>query len=194
MILEEQSAVSTAVLPVTALRDHLRLSAGFADDAVQDAALERILRAAFAAAERRTGKALLARQFLVRLTGWRDPARQVLPLAPVGALVSAVLRDGAGAVLGDEAPALRLVSDTHFPALVPARGTALPCIPAGGVAEIAFEAGFGADWAAVPGDLAQAVLILAAWLYDGGADGLWPPAAAALAGPHIAPRLSGGAR
>lgn len=194
MILEEQSAVAAAALPVAELRDHLRLGAGFADDAAQDAALERFLRAAIAAAERRTGKALLARRFALRLPGWRDPARQVLPLAPVGALVSAALRDGDGVALPVDAQALRLAADAHFPSLVPAAGGALPRIPAGGEAEIVFDAGYAADWAGIPADLAQAALILAAWLYEGGGEGLWPPAAAALAGPHIAPRLSGAAR
>ena len=43
-------------------------------------------------------------------------------------------------------------------------GLSLPTIPVGGSADILFTAGFG-TWAEVPGDLQQAVLMLAAHYY-----------------------------
>jgi uncharacterized phiE125 gp8 family phage protein len=57
-------------------------------------------------------------------------------------------------------------------------GVLLPTVPTDGRAEVVFDAGFGATWAAVPVDLAQAVLLLAAEYYetrqpgDAGASGL----------------------
>lgn len=46
-----------------ALKDHLRLGSGFADDGMQDGLIEGYLRAAMAAIEGRIGKVLLARRF-----------------------------------------------------------------------------------------------------------------------------------
>ena len=59
----------------------------------------------------------------------------------------------------------KLVQDTHRPKIV-ASGLALPLVPMAGRAEVVFDAGFGAAWAAVPADLAQAVLLLAAEYYE----------------------------
>lgn len=63
MMMVEMSSVSSALLPITELTDHLRLSSGFADDGSQDAQLESCLRAALAAIEARIGKALFRRGF-----------------------------------------------------------------------------------------------------------------------------------
>ncbi len=52
-------------MPVQALKNHLRLGTGFADDGMQDGLIEGYLRAAMAAIEGRIGKALIARQFHV---------------------------------------------------------------------------------------------------------------------------------
>ena len=71
MMLSEVLAVPQAALPVAAFKDHLRLGTGFADDGVQDALAESYLRAAMAAIEGRIGKALIARDFLLALEGWR---------------------------------------------------------------------------------------------------------------------------
>ena len=48
MMLTEQTTVSGAALPLQALKDHLRLGSGFADDGMQDALVESYLRAAMA--------------------------------------------------------------------------------------------------------------------------------------------------
>lgn len=72
MVLTEQTVVPTAALPIQEFKDHLRLGTGFVDDGVQDALAEGYLRAALAAIEGRIGKALIARDFLLTLNGWRD--------------------------------------------------------------------------------------------------------------------------
>ena len=82
-MLSEVTEVAGAALPVQAMKDHLRLGTGFADDDVQDGLIETHLRAALAAIEGRIGKVLMTRQFLLVLADWRDPGDQALPLAPV---------------------------------------------------------------------------------------------------------------
>ncbi|HKL64861.1 MAG TPA: head-tail connector protein [Roseovarius sp.] len=165
MLLMEETAVPDAALPLAEFKAHLRLGTGFADDDIQDPVLEGFLRAALAAIEGRTGKALIERAFSWVLHDWQDATGQPLPMAPVSAILGLVLRDRA-----DEeeviAPALyRLERDAHRPVLRPA-GHSLPMVPTGGVAEIGFRAGYGAAWGDLPGDLAQAVLLLAAHYYE----------------------------
>lgn len=164
-MLTELTTVSGAALPLQALKDHLRLGSGFADDGMQDALVESYLRAAMAAIEARIGKVLVARQFKLSLQDWRGQSEQALPVAPVAALVSVTLVDALG-VQTVLAPArYRLVPDTHRPKLA-AVGMLLPAVPSEGRVEIVFDAGFGAAWSAVPPDLAQAVLLLAAEFYE----------------------------
>ena len=165
MMLSEQTTVPQAALPVQALKDHLRLGTGFADDGLQDGMLESHLRAAMAAIEGRIGKVLLSRSFRLVLPGWRDAGAQALPLAPVSAVTEVVLVDAAGGVETVAPGRYRLQPDLHRPRLL-AVGLLLPTVPSDGQVEIGFEAGFGADWAAVPADLAQAVLMLAAQFHD----------------------------
>lgn len=166
MMLIEQTTVPVAALPVQALKEHLRLGTGFADDAMQDVLLEGHLRAGLAAIEARIGKALIARNFKLVLAHWRDRdgQGQALPLAPVTAVVSVVLVDEAGGEVAVPASRWRLVADRHRPRLAPA-GLALPAVPMDGRVEITFQAGFG-GWAAVPADLQQAVLRLAGSFYE----------------------------
>lgn len=165
MLLMEESAVPSAALPLAEFKAHLRLGTGFADDDIQDPVLEGFLRAALAAIEGRTGKVLIERDFTWVLHDWQDAHGQALPVAPVAAILSVVLRDRA-----DEAevidPALyRLERDAHRPVLRP-MGHMLPMVPTGGVAEIGFRAGYGAGWGDLPADLGQAVLLLAAHSYE----------------------------
>jgi uncharacterized phiE125 gp8 family phage protein len=165
MMLVEQTSVPGEVLPLGALRDHLRLGSGFADDALQDGVLEECLRAAMAAVEARTGKALLARVWRWSVTAWRDLGRQVLPVAPVTAVTGFAIRDMNGVETEVAGGRWRLEPDLHRPAIV-AAGLVLPTIPVGGAAEIIFEGGFGPAWADVPADLRQAVMLLAAHYYE----------------------------
>ncbi|SMX42064.1 head-tail connector protein [Actibacterium lipolyticum] len=165
MMLIEQTTVPAEALPVSLFKDHLRLGSGFADDSAQDALLEALLRAAMAAVEGRTGKVLLGRTFTWTLTAWRDGDRQALPVAPVQALNEVRVVDNTGGATIVDAAVYRLEKDTHRPR-VATNGAALPVIPLGGSVEVVFDAGFGAAWADVPEDLAQAVFLLAGHYYE----------------------------
>lgn len=196
MDLIETGAVAPEVLPVAGFRAHLRLGHGFTDAASDDGLLAGFLRAAMAQIEGRTGKALIRRGFELRLRAWRAADAQPLPLAPVAALdeVALIARDGGETVVD---PALvRLIADRHRPVLAPG-GAVLPTIPWGGAVRVRFQAGFGPDWADLPPDLAQAVLLLAARYYEdrdsSGAAGALPQAVAALCAPWRPVRLGGGA-
>jgi uncharacterized phiE125 gp8 family phage protein len=198
MMLVEEAAVPDSALPLAALRDHLRLGSGFGDEAVQEALLAGYLRAALATIEGRCAKALIARRFVWTVAAWRDPGGVALPLAPVAAVVSVAILDEGGAVPVD-ASRWRLVPDMHRPRLVPRRGAALPAIPEGAVAEVVFDAGFGA-WAAVPPDLAQAVMMLAASYHEARheagfrPEAALPPAVARLVERWRTVRVLGGRR
>jgi uncharacterized phiE125 gp8 family phage protein len=196
-MLVEQATVPVAALPVAEFRDHLRLGTGFADDALQDGVLEACLRAALAAIEARTGKAILRRSFRWSVTAWRDLARQVLPVSPVAGITRLAIADRTGAETVIAPERYALARDTHRPAMV-AQGFLLPSIPVGGSAEIAFEAGYGAQWEGVPADLRTAVFLLAAAYYEtrhgpGGGAG-FPPEVNALLPPYLQVRLFGGGR
>jgi len=165
MMLIEQTEVAAEALPVAEFTDHLQLGSGFADDGLQDPVLATCLRAAIAAVEAETGKALLTRQFKYVVSTWRDFARQSLPVAPVAVVDEMSITDILGAQTIVAATHYRLVPDYFRPQVV-AKGWSLPVIPQGGTAEITFEAGFGATWDKVPADIGQAVLMLAAHFYD----------------------------
>ena len=169
MLMVEMSSVSSALLPITELTDHLRLASGFADDGSQDAQLESCLRAALAAIEARIGKALFQRGFSWHLSHWQSPQEQVLPVAPVTAIdsVKLVSRAGVETLLDPESYSLRV--DAHRPAIVAV--SRLPSPSTGGSIEMEFTAGFGADWHGVPADLRQAVLLQAAEYYEANGTG-----------------------
>ena len=167
MLLVEETAPAPASLPVAALRSHLRIGSGFEPvaDATEDAALAGFLRAAIATVEARTGKVLLTRVFRLRLEDWRDPAGHPLPLAPVNAVEKVEIDDGTGQVMVVDPAAYRLVPDLQRPVLAPL-GAWLPVIPEAGFVTVTFSAGFGSTWDAMPADLAQAVLLLAARYHE----------------------------
>lgn len=170
MMLIELTTVPGAALPVQTFKDHLRLGTGFADDGLQDGLVEGCLRAAIAAIEARIGKALLSRDFRLVLSQWRDPAAQALPMAPVTAVVSVTLVEAGGDAQVIAPARYRLRADRHRPRLAGV-GMLLPTVPMDGQVEVVFTAGFGADWASLPADLAQAVLLLAGQFYDHRHDG-----------------------
>jgi uncharacterized phiE125 gp8 family phage protein len=166
MHLTELTPIPAASLPVAAFRDHLRQSSGFADAVSDDALLVQYLRAAIAQVEGRTGRALLARDFALRLTRWRDGYAQALTIAPVSAVTSVTLLDAGGGETLVAPQIYILQADSARPRLV-AAGTALPMIPTGGSVVIVLTAGFGPVWEDIPADLRQAVLLLAAQYYEG---------------------------
>lgn len=165
MMLIELASVPQAALPLQAFKEHLRLGTGFGDDTSQDPLLESLLRAAMAAVEAWTSKALVSRNFSWTLQCWREAQGQALPLAPVSSLVSVKITDKLGWEEAVSPTTYRLQPDTHRPLLM-ATGSALPRVPVGGSVEITFTAGFGPAWQDVPPDIAQAVLVLAAHYYE----------------------------
>lgn len=165
MVLSEETTVPREALPLAELRDHLRLGTGFTEDGLQDGLLESYLRAAIAAVEARIGKALMARRFLWVLEDWRDPVAQALPVAPVRVIEAVELLDASGGVVTVDPARYRLAEDAHRPRLA-ARGLLLPPVPLDGQVRLRFEAGFGSDWADVPVDLRQAVILLAGEFYE----------------------------
>lgn len=165
MMLIEQSVVPDEALPIVAFRDHLRLGSGFADDAAQDALLGAVIRAALAVIEGRTGKVLIRRRFGWTVTQWSTLSEQALPVAPVQEVVSIALSTRQGEVTPVDLARVRLVPDMQRPLIV-ATGAVLPQVPLAGTAEVVFEAGIAAAWGDLPGDLAQAVMMLAAHYYE----------------------------
>lgn len=176
MMLTEVTPVAANVLPLAEFRDHLRLGTGFADTGAEDVALQAYLRAAIAAIEGRTAKALISREFKLVLGFWRGHDGQALPLSPVSTVSALKVLDAAGAAVLVDPTRYRLVPDLARPRLEAVSG-ALPSIPNAGQVEIAFVAGFGPAWSDVPVDLAQAVLMLAAQYYEMRHDGAGEAAA-----------------
>ena len=196
MMLVERTSIPAAALPVAALRSHLRLGTGFADDGLEDALLESFLRAAVAAEEAWTGKILISRDYTWRVTSWREDRVQALPVAPITAL-TAIRRVYADGEINVVDPGLyRLQRDAHRP-LVLSTGPCLPPVPHAGEVEIDFSAGFGADWSNVPADLAHAVILLAAYYHEYRSElrsgvGMMPYGVSVLAEPWRRMRLLGG--
>lgn len=192
MMMVELTTVPPAALPVAALSAHLRLAHGFSDDGTQDTTLERCLRAACAAIEARIGKALFTRRFVVTLLAWQSPKTHVLPLAPIVQIAAVRLVTRAGAETVVDPASYRLQPDRHRPVLM-ATGARLAVPAQGGSIEVEFVAGFGEDWGALPADLQQAVMILAAqyWAQDSAPEAGFPMSVAVLLEPHRPLRLRG---
>ncbi|MEM6824049.1 MAG: hypothetical protein AAF566_02965 [Pseudomonadota bacterium] len=194
MILTELSPVPVTSLPVAEFREHLRLGTGFEDDAVQDTVLEASLRAALAAIEAKTGKVLLERAFLWKLTAWRGFQREELPVAPVSTLTSAKIIESDGSETPLPATSYVLEEDAIHPTFA-ARGFGLPTVPVAGSVEIEFVAGYANDWTSLPADLAQAVMILSAEFHehrhDHGSKDAFPTRVLQLIAPYRPVRLFG---
>lgn len=196
-MLSEVSAVPAAELPIGALRDHLRLGTGFADDALQDGVLEAALRGAIDAVEARTGLALIERAFELRLRRWSAPDGAPLPVRPIARLKAVEVIDAVETVIPLEAGRVLVTAGPGGQPVLAATSGDLPTIPRGGAIVIHLAAGFG-SWGMVPPALRQAVMMLAAFFYEDrgtlGGEGV-PPAVTALIAPWRMLRLSvGGTR
>ena len=165
MMLTEVTTVPDAALPVEDFKAHLRLGTSFGLDTTQDEVLTGFLRAALSAIEARTGKILIRRSFTLGLTAWRVRNAQSLPVAPVIEITRVTVVAQNGAETDAPGTSYWLERDSQRPRLRASSGM-LPNIPQNGSALIAFDAGFGFDWADVPADLKQAVLMLAAHYYE----------------------------
>ncbi|MDU9003895.1 head-tail connector protein [Sedimentitalea todarodis] len=165
MMLIEETTVPDVALPVAEFKAHLRLGTGFGEESLQEGVLRGFLRAAIAAIEARTGKVLITRDFTWTLTGWRDRAGQVLPVAPVTEITQVTLIDAIDTESELAASDFRLEADSQRPRLRPS-GSLLPMIKTGSVVRIGFTAGYAETWGGLPADLGQAVLLLAAHYYE----------------------------
>ena len=165
MMLIEETPIPDGDLPVAAFKAHTRQGSGFGTDEMQDAVIRSFLRAAMAAIEARTGKALIARMFTLTRSCWSSPAMQVLPMAPVQTVVSITVVDDQGDETVLENAIVRLEKDGMRPVIRP-KGHMLPLVPTGGEVRVRFEAGMAASWDALPADIQQAVLMLAGHYYE----------------------------
>lgn len=164
MMLVEETQVAEAALPVDALKAHLRLGSGFSETDLQDDLLGSFLRAAMAAIEARTSKALIQRGFVVTFEEWKDYAQHVLPIAPVQSVTEITVIDSFGGTDTMDPGKYRLIKDNFAPKLR-AAGT-FPSVPEDGNVEIRFQAGYGPSFDDIPSDLQQAVMLLAAHYYE----------------------------
>ncbi len=165
MILTETSPAAVNPVPLDEFTAHLRMAQGFADDSAEDALLELYLRNATTVVEARIGKALIRREFKLQVTAWNRDGHLVLPVGPVAAIGSLSFIRGA-ATIALTADAWSLEPGSSRQRLTGPGGGALPVIPDGYLAELVFDAGFGASWNDVPGDLSQAVMLLAAHYFE----------------------------
>ena len=164
-MLIEETLVPSALLPIAEFKAHLLLGSGFAEDSAQDVVLESFLRAALAAVEAKTGKAVLRRDFTWTVSAWRSSAEQPLPIAPVQAVTAVILRERQGVETALPLVQFHLQQDAHVPCLKPV-SMCFPDVGETAQVQIAFSAGLAESWDRVPADLAQAVLMLAAHFYE----------------------------
>jgi len=195
-MLTEDTPVPVTALPFAAFRAHLRMGTGFGEETLQDEVLEMHLRAALAAIEARTGKILLTRGFRWAVTRWRDALRVALPVAPVVDVTAISLVGRLGTETPVAASRWQVVRETMPPQLMASYGS-LPMIPHLGQARVNLTAGYGPTWDDVPGDLAQAVMLLAGHYYEfrHSAEGRgvdMPVDVAALIAPHSQTRIGFG--
>lgn len=165
MILIQTGPAAVTPVTLTEFSAHLRLAHGFPDDGAEDALLDFYLRNATAAVEARIGRALVTGGFRLRLDRWNRDGHVVLPVGPVEAIQS-VRFVGDNGTIDMAAGSWTVEAGTGRQRVTGRMGGALPSIPDGYVAELAFDAGFGPDPADVPSDLRQAVMLLAADYYE----------------------------
>ena len=164
-MLIEETNIPDAALPVAAFKAHLRLGTGFAEDTLQDAVLGSFLRAAMAAIEARTGKALIEREFALSVSGLKNATLLPLPIAPVTVIADVTLVSRGGTEQLVNSAVYWLERDSNAPRLRPT-AACLPGPEAGGRLRVRFLAGYGPEWDDLPSDLQQAVMLLAAHYYE----------------------------
>lgn len=173
-----------AALPIEPLRDYLRLSIGFGQDNLQEGQLRHALEAALDEIARSAGLVILEREASVTLSRFASPERHSLPLFPVLTLQSATHHAENGA----ETPLPQLRLDPSRRALISSTQS-LPSLISGQVT-LRLLAGFGPSWADVPSGLQQAVLMLAASIYDSRPGGGQASSVAHLLAPYRARHIS----
>ena len=164
-MLIEETSIPDAALPVAAFKAHLRMGTGFAEDTLQDAVIGSFLRAAMAAVEARTGKALIEREFTQAVGPLANIDTLALSVAPATVIVDVKLVSRVGIESLVNTSVFWLERDGHTPRLRAAQ-SCLPSPEKGGELRVRFLAGYGPEWDDVPADIQQAVLMLAAHYYE----------------------------
>lgn len=165
MNLTETTVLTSADFPVAELKDYLRLGSGFADDNAQDLLLETCLRAAMGAIEARTSKILIERNFDWVFYDYKtEGVAMLLPVSPVLWLNLFYTYSVAGVATVYSTNNFKLQIDSQRMKLV-AKSGEVPKVPENGSGLIKITAGYG-DWAEIPANLRQAMLMLAASYYE----------------------------
>lgn len=179
---------SAEPLAVPDLKDFLRVT----HDA-EDALLGRLITTARQMVESAASRILLTQAWRIVRDAWPPSGLLLVPLAPVAAIAAARLRHADASETGLPLDALTLRGD-RTPAVIALDRLRLPAPDraVGGI-ELDLVMGYGAAPQDVPGDLVQAVRLLAAHLYErreeAGVAGLLPDGVAALLRPYRMVRL-----
>jgi len=152
-----------------------------------DALIAALIRAARAAVEARTGRALMTRGFRLALDAWPDDGVVRVPIAPLAAIGEVAVADPAGDFVPVDGAAADLAGGrVYFKAPRPRPG-----VPVAGI-RIEGTAGYGADPEDVPEALRLAVrLLVEDWYERRGGEGRrdMPPAVLTLIEPFREVRL-----
>ena len=159
-MLIEKAQIEDADLPLDAFKAHLRQGTGFGNDTLQDAVLTGFLRAAISAIETRIGKVLMQRIFEWRIGA--GAAGDAIPLNPVQAITAILVFDRYGNEQSVDVADYWIDQDAYTARL----GRSLPRVPAGGAIQLGLRVGMVETFAALPADLTQAIMMLAAHYYE----------------------------
>ena len=165
MLLKEQWPSTHTPVPLRELAAHLRRASGFADDGSEDGLLELYLRNATSQIEQRTGQALVSRPYVLQVGSWDRNGHLTLPVGPVAMIDQIQFISPSSTVDLDPEDWVLMPGTTRQLLQGTGSGPLWP-IPHGAVAKIHFVAGYGQTWNDVPADLRQAILTLAAHLYE----------------------------
>jgi len=163
MILSETYPIPPESLPVEALKAHLRMGSGFAEDTLQEPVLLNFLRAAVTTIESRISQILVQREFL-----WETPSQMItgdtlrFPIRPVRSIVKIIAVDSAelSTVIPPDGYQFYHHGERQILQFIPPdRGKAVTFL-------ITMRVGLHADLSAAPADLFQAVMLLAAHFYE----------------------------
>lgn len=165
MYLRETAPAAVNAVPLREMAAHLRMASGFADDGTEDGLLELYLRNATAMIEGRLGLAMIERPYVLQVARWDRHGHLKMPVGPIAEIDSFSLVRPA-VTLTISASEWELEPGINRQRVTGKNGAALRFLPHGALAEITFRAGFGTSWNAVPDDLRQAVLLLAAHYYE----------------------------